>query len=177
MMSFLRLQFTRLAINTSRTTFQPLTQINQFSTTNTNMSAPSGNQISQTARRGDGSSARQMQSEVGKTWNFKQAAQEVGSKIQGAPETVTSEVRQARNLQADQSTNNIFRTQHTSSPARPAQSAKVSHPQTPLPLTPSVWHPPTRVPPRAPLPSATPTLSAKAPPTAPPISRRRPRTS
>jgi hypothetical protein len=34
-----------------------------------------------------------MQSEAGKTRNFEHAAQEVGSKMQSAPETVTSEVR------------------------------------------------------------------------------------
>jgi hypothetical protein len=33
-----------------------------------------------------------MQSQVGKTRNFEQAAQEVGSKMQNAPESVTSEV-------------------------------------------------------------------------------------
>lgn len=157
-MSFLRLPFTRLAINTSRTTFQPLTQINRFSATTTSMSAPSSNQISQTAKQGNGSSARQMQSEVGKTQNFEQAAQEVGSKMQGAPETVTSEVRLVLYIfHLEQSTNSVHRTQHTLSLARPAQLAKASHPQTPSPPTPSVSHPPTRAPPRALRPPVPPT--------------------
>lgn len=177
-MSFLRLPFTRFAINTTRTTFQPVTQINRFSTTTTKMSAPSGNHISQTAKQGDGSSARQMQSVVGKTQNFEQAAQEVGSKMQGAPETVTSEVRSVLyNFPSDQSTNSVHRTQHTSSPARPAQSAKASHPQTLSPLTPSVSHPPTRAPPRALRTPVPPTPLVRAPPTAPPTLREKPRTS
>lgn len=52
--------------------------------------------ISETAKQEggptQGSTSAQMQSEVGKTRNFEQAAQEVGQKMQGAPETVTSEV-------------------------------------------------------------------------------------
>lgn len=53
--------------------------------------------ISETAKQeggpAHGSSSAKMQSEVGKTRNFEQAAQKVGQKMQGAPETVTSEVR------------------------------------------------------------------------------------
>lgn len=45
-----------------------------------------------------GSSSAQMQSEVGRTQNFEQAAQEVGSKMQNAPGTITSEVRTAHAL-------------------------------------------------------------------------------
>jgi hypothetical protein len=40
-----------------------------------------------------GSISAQMQSQVGKTRNFEQAAQEVGGKMRDAPETITSEVR------------------------------------------------------------------------------------
>ncbi|KAM0723635.1 hypothetical protein Q7P37_000623 [Cladosporium fusiforme] len=51
--------------------------------------------ISETAKQEEGpaqgSTSAQMQSEIGKTRNFEQAAQEVGQKMQGAPETVTSE--------------------------------------------------------------------------------------
>ena len=39
-----------------------------------------------------GSTSAQMQSQVGKTQNFEQAAQEVGSKMQNNPRQVTSEV-------------------------------------------------------------------------------------
>ena len=39
-----------------------------------------------------GSTSAQMQSQVGKTRNFEQAAQEVAGKMEEAPETVTSEV-------------------------------------------------------------------------------------
>ena len=39
-----------------------------------------------------GSAAAEMQSEVGKTRNFEQAAQEVGAKMQMDPASVTSEV-------------------------------------------------------------------------------------
>jgi hypothetical protein len=57
---------------------------------------PTSNIISETAKQEDGptqnSTSAQMQSEVGKTRNFEHAAQEVGSKMQSAPETVTSEV-------------------------------------------------------------------------------------
>jgi hypothetical protein len=58
---------------------------------------PTSNIISETAKQEGGptqnSTSAQMQSEVGKTRNFEHAAQEVGSKMQSAPETVTSEVR------------------------------------------------------------------------------------
>lgn len=57
---------------------------------------PTSNTISQTAKQeggpAHGSISAQMQSEVGKTRNFEQAAQEVGHKMQAAPETVSSEV-------------------------------------------------------------------------------------
>jgi len=60
---------------------------------------PAGAAISETARAeggsAKGSTSAQMQSEVGKQRNFEQAAAEVGSKIQNAPETITSEVRLA----------------------------------------------------------------------------------
>ncbi|KAF2769545.1 hypothetical protein EJ03DRAFT_351276 [Teratosphaeria nubilosa] len=51
--------------------------------------------ISETAKSeggpAKGSTSAQMQSEVGKTRNFEQAAQEIGNKMQNAPEAVTSE--------------------------------------------------------------------------------------
>lgn len=57
---------------------------------------PAGAAISETAKAEGGSfkgsTSAQMQSEVGKQRNFEQAAQEVGSKMQNAPETVTSQV-------------------------------------------------------------------------------------
>lgn len=63
---------------------------------------PTSNIISETAKQeggpAQGSTSAQMQSEVGKTRNFEQAAQEVGSKMQNAPETVTSEVRKIDTL-------------------------------------------------------------------------------
>ena len=94
-MSFLRLPFTRLS---TRASFQQLTQAKHFSQTTYNMSnTPSSNMISETAKQEGGpthgSTSAKMQSEVGKTQNFEQAAQEIGSKMQRAPETVTSEVR------------------------------------------------------------------------------------
>jgi len=56
---------------------------------------PTSNIISETAKQEggptQGSTSAQMQSEVGKTRNFEQAAQEVGSKMQSAPESITSE--------------------------------------------------------------------------------------
>jgi len=64
------------------------------------MAAPqsqAGAAISQTAKAeggpAKGSTSAQMQAEVGRQRNFEQAAQEVGSKLQNAPETVTSQVR------------------------------------------------------------------------------------
>jgi len=58
---------------------------------------PTSNIISETAKQeggpAQGSTSAQMQSQVGKTRNFEQAAQEVGSKMQSAPESITSEVR------------------------------------------------------------------------------------
>ena len=57
---------------------------------------PSSNIISETAKKESrstqGSSSAQMQSQVGKTGNFEQAAQEIGSKMQNAPETINSEM-------------------------------------------------------------------------------------
>ncbi|GAB7330609.1 hypothetical protein MBLNU13_g02187t1 [Cladosporium sp. NU13] len=56
---------------------------------------PTSNIISETAKHEggptQGSSSAQMQSQVGKTRNFEQVAQEVGSKMQNAPETITRE--------------------------------------------------------------------------------------
>ena len=100
-MSFLRLPITRLSTITTinRASIQPLTRFNQFTTSSNSMAAntPTSNTISETAKQEGGpthgSTSAQMQSEVGKTRNFEQAAQEVGSKMQSAPETVTSEVR------------------------------------------------------------------------------------
>jgi len=99
-MSFLRLPATRLSTIsiTSRASIQRLNQFNQFSTTSNKMAqnTPTSNIISETAKQEGGpthgSTSAQMQSEVGKTRNFEQAAQEVGSKMQSAPEGVTSEV-------------------------------------------------------------------------------------
>jgi hypothetical protein len=57
------------------------------------------NIISETAKQEGGptqsSTSAQMQSQVGKTRNFEQAAQEVGSRMQSAPESVTTEVRRS----------------------------------------------------------------------------------
>lgn len=53
---------------------------------------PAGQAISETAKEGNPGQAREMQSQVGKTRNFEQAAQEVGGKMQREPEAVTSEV-------------------------------------------------------------------------------------
>ena len=100
-MPFLRLPITHLStISTiSRASIQPLTRFNQFTTLSSRMAAntPASNVISETAKQEGGpthgSTSAQMQSEVGKTRNFEQAAQEVGSKMQSTPETVTSEVR------------------------------------------------------------------------------------
>jgi hypothetical protein len=99
-MSFLRLPATRLSTIsiTSRASIQRLNQFNQFSTTPLKMAqtTPTSSIISETAKQEggptQGSTSAQMQSEVGKTRNFEQAAQEVGSKMQSAPESVTSEV-------------------------------------------------------------------------------------
>jgi hypothetical protein len=99
-MSFLRLPATRLSTIsiTSRVSIQPLTRFNQISTTSFRMAqnTPTSNIVSETAKQEGGpthdSTSAQMQSEVGKTRNFEQAAQEVGSKMQSAPESVTSEV-------------------------------------------------------------------------------------
>lgn len=72
---------------------------------------PTSNMISETAKQEGGpthgSTSAQMQSEVGKTRNFEQAAQEVGSKMQGAPETVSSEVWQADCVRNDYWSDNI----------------------------------------------------------------------
>ena len=102
-MSFLRLPVTRLSTIsiTSKASIQPLTRFSHFSTSSINMSnTPTSNIISETAKQEggptQGSTSAEMQSEVGKTRNFEQAAQEVGSKMQGAPETVTSEVCRIR---------------------------------------------------------------------------------
>ena len=100
-MSFLRLPAIRLSTIsiTSRASIQRLNQFNQLSTTSLKMAqnTPTSNIISETSKQEGGpthgSTSAQMQSEVGKTRNFEQAAQEVGSKMQSAPETVTSEVR------------------------------------------------------------------------------------
>jgi len=99
-MSFLRLPAIRLSTIsiTSRASIQRLNQFNQFSTTSLKMAqnTPTSNIISETAKQEGGpthgSTSAQMQSQVGKTRNFEQAAQEVGSKMQSAPESVTSEV-------------------------------------------------------------------------------------
>ena len=57
---------------------------------------PASQVISETAKDEGGpekgSLSSQMQSQVGKTRNFEQAAQEVAGKMEQAPETVTSEV-------------------------------------------------------------------------------------
>lgn len=59
-------------------------------------STPASQAISETARKeggpAKGSESAQMQSQVGKTRNLQQAAQEVGSKMQQQPGSVTSEV-------------------------------------------------------------------------------------
>jgi len=99
-MSFLRLPVSRIsALSIPKRTFvPPFSQSNQFSTTASNMAqpTPTSNIISETAKQEggpkQGSTSAQMQSEVGKTRNFEQAAQEVGSKMQAAPETISSEV-------------------------------------------------------------------------------------
>ena len=98
-MSFFRLPVTRLSTVsiTSRASIQPFAQAKYFSNTALNMSNnPISNTISETAKQEggptQGSTSAQMQSQVGKTRNFEQAAQEVGSKMQNAPESVTSEV-------------------------------------------------------------------------------------
>ena len=58
---------------------------------------PASQVISETARQEGGpvkaSESAQMQSQVGKTRNFEQAAQEIGSKMQQQPGSVSSEVR------------------------------------------------------------------------------------
>jgi hypothetical protein len=60
------------------------------------MTTPAGQAISETAKQeggpAKGSASAQMQSEVGKQRNYEQAAQEVGSKMQNAPGSVTQEV-------------------------------------------------------------------------------------
>jgi len=57
---------------------------------------PASQVISETARQeggpAKGSDSAQMQSQVGKTRNYEQAAQEIGQKMQNAPESVTAEV-------------------------------------------------------------------------------------
>ncbi|KAK5117691.1 hypothetical protein LTR62_005114 [Meristemomyces frigidus] len=57
------------------------------------MTSPAGQAMSEAARREGGptkgSTSAQMQSEVGKQQNFEQAVQEVGSKMENAPEQVT----------------------------------------------------------------------------------------
>ena len=68
-----------------------------FSTTSRAMAAQTraGEVISETAKAEGGpekgSTSAQMQSQVGKTRNFEQAAQEVGEKLRSQPEAVTSE--------------------------------------------------------------------------------------
>lgn len=101
-MSFLRLPVTRLStiLTTSRASIQPLAQAKYFSNTVFNMAnTPTSNIISETAKQEggptQGSTSAQMQSQVGKERNFEQAAQELGSKMQNAPETITSEVGEA----------------------------------------------------------------------------------
>ena len=101
-MSFFRLPVTRLSTiaTTSRTTIQPFAQAKYFSNTTLNMAnTPISNTISETAKQEggptQGSTSAQMQSQVGKTRNFEQAAQEIGSKMQNAPESITSEVRRS----------------------------------------------------------------------------------
>ena len=98
-MSFFRLSAARLSTisATSRSSTQPFVQDKYFSNTPLKMSNnPISNTISETAKQEggptQGSTSAQMQSQVGKTRNFEQAAQEVGSKMQNAPESVTSEV-------------------------------------------------------------------------------------
>jgi hypothetical protein len=99
-MSFFRLPVTRFSTIsiTSRASNQQFAHIKNFSNTIFNMSnTPTSNIISETAKQEggptQGSTSAQMQSQVGKTRNFEQAAQEVGSKMQSAPESITSEVR------------------------------------------------------------------------------------
>lgn len=101
-MWFFRLPVTRLSTVsiTSRASIQPLTQVQRFSNTTYNMSKNTiSNTISETAKQEggptQGSASAQMQSQVGKTQNFEQAAQEIGSKMQNAPESITSEVRRS----------------------------------------------------------------------------------
>ena len=98
-MSLFRLSATRLSTisTTSKASVQPFAQAKYFSNTTFNMAnTPTSNTISETAKQeggpSQGSTSAQMQSQVGKTRNFEQAAQEVGSKMQNAPESVTSEV-------------------------------------------------------------------------------------
>ena len=59
-------------------------------------STPASQVVSETAKAeggpDKGSTSAQMQSWVGKTETYEQAAEEVGSKLQNAPENVTSEV-------------------------------------------------------------------------------------
>ena len=63
---------------------------------NKNAPTQAGQIISETAQAeggpSKGSTSAQMQSQVGKTRNFEQAADEVGSKMQTQPDAVTSEV-------------------------------------------------------------------------------------
>ena len=98
-MSFFRLPVTRLStISITSRASKPFTKTRYFSNTTFNMSnTPTSDIISETAKQEggptQGSTSAQMQSQVGKTRNFEQAAQEVGSKMQSAPESVTSEVR------------------------------------------------------------------------------------
>jgi hypothetical protein len=99
-MSFFRLSAIRLSTIsiTSKASTQPFRKAKFFSQTTLNMAnTPTSNIISETAKQEGGptqnSTSAQMQSEVGKTRNFEHAAQEVGSQMQSAPETVTSEVR------------------------------------------------------------------------------------
>jgi hypothetical protein len=97
-MSSFRLSATRLTSVTSKASPHPFTKAKYFSQTTFKMAnTPTSNIISETAKQEGGptqnSTSAQMQSEVGKTRNFEHAAQEVGSQMQSAPETVTSEVR------------------------------------------------------------------------------------
>lgn len=182
-MPFLRIPVTRLSTisRTSRASIQPLAQAKYFSNTVFNMAnTPTSNIISETAKQEggptQGSTSAQMQSQVGKERNFEQAAQEVGSKMQNAPETITSEVGKVIKFnKEDESTDILQRTPPTSSLVRLVPSARASPHQTQSHQTLSVSLPATRVPPSLPHPRVPPTRFPRARLTALPTSRRRQR--
>ena len=138
MSSFSR-TFRLLNTRTSTTLSRPATRQGfNYTTTSRTMAAQphaASQAISETAQAEGGppkgSTSAQMQSQLGKTQNFEHAAQEVGSKMQNDPASVTSEVRAVIAACRQHRRLTFRRMPATSSLAKLVQPAKVNRHPTP----------------------------------------------